>query len=340
MDVLMTMRSMLMRMGMDNLCVLVSGRESVGDPLRDPGKVEHTQQNQHQADREFHRQPNLYWNYQVEENNSGSNYQNRQRMAKPPEGADQAGMTNAVLAAYDRGDGDDVVGIGGVPHPEEESESDNGEQIGQTIHKIGRTILDSVLIGLFRIRHNIDVAQRFFPGVLHVVLGFRRTIECLSRFHREVRTIGKNHLSLSLQHNQQFFMVPSGVFSNRCIRDEFHQPGLHRYRLWWPSKHLKIIRAFTVEIDHLGMRLWIADLLCNCHSPHSENQNQRGACRHSHHVAFHPSSRSFRATQQSIMCSTKFAIVARLSVTRLCESKMSHKVSRNVPVAQIRYTNG
>ena len=64
----------------------------------------------------------------------GSNYQNRQRMAQSPESADQAGMTNAVLAAYDRGDGDDVIGVSRVPHPEQESESDNGEQVGQSGH--------------------------------------------------------------------------------------------------------------------------------------------------------------------------------------------------------------
>ena len=47
-------------------------------------------------------------------------------------------MANAVLATYDRGDGDDMIGISRVPHPKKESESDNGEQIGQTGHEESR----------------------------------------------------------------------------------------------------------------------------------------------------------------------------------------------------------
>ena len=102
---------------MHNLGVRVSGSESVGDPLRDPGKVQDAQQDEHETDRQFHRQPDFYRDRQVENDDARSNHENRQRVAQTPESADQAGMTNAVLAAHDRGDGDDVVGIGRVPHP-------------------------------------------------------------------------------------------------------------------------------------------------------------------------------------------------------------------------------
>ena len=123
---------------MHNLGVRMSGSKSVGDPLRDPGKVQHAQQNEHETDRQFHRQPDFYRDRQVENDDARSNHENRQRVAQSPESANQACMANAVLAAYDRGDGDDVVGISRVPHPKQESESDNGEQVGQTGHEESR----------------------------------------------------------------------------------------------------------------------------------------------------------------------------------------------------------
>jgi len=134
MHVLVTLRSMLMRVGMHNLSVGVSRRESVGDPLRNPGKIQYAQQNEHETDRQFHCQANLDWNGQVENDDARSHNQDRQRMTKSPESADQARMTDTLLTAYDRSDRYHVVGVSRVPHPEKESETDNGEQVGQAGH--------------------------------------------------------------------------------------------------------------------------------------------------------------------------------------------------------------
>jgi hypothetical protein len=49
-------------------------------------------------------------------------------------------VTNAALAADDGGDGDDVVGIGGVTHAEKKTERDNGEERD---HLAGGTLLDA-----------------------------------------------------------------------------------------------------------------------------------------------------------------------------------------------------
>ncbi len=78
MHVLVALRAMLMRMGMHNLGVRMPGGESVGDPLRDPGKVQHAQQNEHEADRQFHREPDFYRDRQVENDDARSHYENRQ----------------------------------------------------------------------------------------------------------------------------------------------------------------------------------------------------------------------------------------------------------------------
>src|SRR5271154_3259953 len=49
-------------------------------------------------------------------------------MTQAPEDSNQGGVANAALAADDGGDGDYVVRVGGVPHAEEKTESDDREE--------------------------------------------------------------------------------------------------------------------------------------------------------------------------------------------------------------------
>ncbi len=49
-------------------------------------------------------------------------------MADAPKGADHSGVLDATLAANDCGDGDNVIGVGGMAHPEKEAKHDNGEK--------------------------------------------------------------------------------------------------------------------------------------------------------------------------------------------------------------------
>jgi len=49
-------------------------------------------------------------------------------VTESPENADERGAANAAFAADDSGDGNDVIGVGGVTHAEKKSESDDGEE--------------------------------------------------------------------------------------------------------------------------------------------------------------------------------------------------------------------
>ena len=49
------------------------------------------------------------------------------RVAQSPESADQSGVQHGAFAADDGGHGHDVIGIGGVPHPEKKSQQHDGE---------------------------------------------------------------------------------------------------------------------------------------------------------------------------------------------------------------------
>jgi plastocyanin len=48
-----------------NVDVIVSGRESIGDPLRHTGKVKYSKEDQHQAYCQFHRKANARGNCQI-----------------------------------------------------------------------------------------------------------------------------------------------------------------------------------------------------------------------------------------------------------------------------------
>ena len=126
--------SVLMRVRMNHFGVAMRRREAISDPLRDSGQTQNAKQNQHQTDSQFHRQPDFYRDRQIKKDNPRANEQDGDGMTQPPECSDQAGMTDAVLAADDCRDGDYMIGVGCVSHPEQESESDNGEQVGQSAH--------------------------------------------------------------------------------------------------------------------------------------------------------------------------------------------------------------
>ena len=49
-------------------------------------------------------------------------------MADAPQRADHGGVLDATLAANDGGNGDNMIGVGGMAHPEKEAQHDNGEK--------------------------------------------------------------------------------------------------------------------------------------------------------------------------------------------------------------------
>ena len=93
--------------------------------------VHQTENDQHQANRKLHAEAHTRRDYEVKENNCGADSENRQCMAETPERPDRRGLQYAALPADDGRHRDDMIGIGGVPHPEKESQRDDGEQVDQ-----------------------------------------------------------------------------------------------------------------------------------------------------------------------------------------------------------------
>ena len=106
----------------------VRGREGFRQPAHDAGKIQNSEEDEHQADGELHGEADASGNDDAEEDDGGADGENRERVAESPENADEGGVADAALAADDGGDGDDVVGIGGVTHAEEETENDDRDE--------------------------------------------------------------------------------------------------------------------------------------------------------------------------------------------------------------------
>ncbi len=84
------------------------------------------EKDQHQTDGEFHRESYAHGDGEPEEDNSSADQEDRERMAYAPKDADQRGLHDGALAANDGGDGDDVIGIGGMAHAEDKTDRENG----------------------------------------------------------------------------------------------------------------------------------------------------------------------------------------------------------------------
>src|SRR5580765_1765559 len=104
------------------------GRKCLGDPLHDPGKIQNTEKNQHQPNREFHCETYACGDHDAEQDDCGSNDEDRNCVAQTPEDSYQGGVANTSLTAHDRRHRDDVVRISGVSHPKEKTQYNNGEQ--------------------------------------------------------------------------------------------------------------------------------------------------------------------------------------------------------------------
>ncbi len=103
-------------------------------------QIHQAQSNQHKAYGKLHPKPQPGRNNQLEKDNSRAHHNNRQRMADPPEHTCQGCPRQVALAADDCCYRDDMIRIGGVPHPEEKSQCDDREQTDHFCRTLVRTV--------------------------------------------------------------------------------------------------------------------------------------------------------------------------------------------------------
>jgi len=105
------------------------GCKTLRDPAGHPGKVEHSQYDQHDAHREFHGQPNPGGNGEVEHDDPGANQHDGDRVSQPPQDADDPGMPKALLTADNGRNGDDVIWIRRMPDAQHKTHADDGQKV-------------------------------------------------------------------------------------------------------------------------------------------------------------------------------------------------------------------
>lgn len=84
--------------------------------------VEDAQQDEHPADREFHRQSQSRRDGDMQQNDGRTNKEDRQRMPDAPHCANQRRTDSLALSCDNGGYSDDVVGVKGMAHAQKEPE--------------------------------------------------------------------------------------------------------------------------------------------------------------------------------------------------------------------------
>ena len=131
MPVKMQMVVVLVEVGMPSCHTRMAGGEFFAKPFHGSGEIEGAEQDQHQAHGEFHGEAGARRNDYAEQDDGAADDGDGQRVAAAPEDADETGFGDGTLAANDCGNGNDVIGIGGVAHAEKKAEDENGETAGQ-----------------------------------------------------------------------------------------------------------------------------------------------------------------------------------------------------------------
>ena len=137
---------MAMNVAVDHRAGAMHGCESLGDPLCGTTQVQHSEQDQHEADGEFHGEADARRDHQIEENDGCSDQNDRDGVSDAPENPDQSGVVDILLAAYDRADRDYMVGISCVPDAQQEAHADDRQQIdhvdlpGKLTRRVTKTI--------------------------------------------------------------------------------------------------------------------------------------------------------------------------------------------------------
>ena len=117
----------LVDMGMFADDVRMRGREFLAEPLGDAGQVENAEKDEHEADSEFHGESDARGNHDIKKDDGGADEDDGDGVTESPVCTDESGAGEGTLAAYNRRDGDDVIGIGSMAHAEKEADRENGK---------------------------------------------------------------------------------------------------------------------------------------------------------------------------------------------------------------------
>lgn len=125
--------SMLMEVGVFARDMRMRGRKFFAEPLHEAGKIQDSEKNQHETHGKFHGQTYARGNHQTKQNDSGPDEGNGESVAATPQDANEAGFDDGAFAADDGGNGNDVIRVRGMTHPQEKSDRQDGKPAGQGV---------------------------------------------------------------------------------------------------------------------------------------------------------------------------------------------------------------
>ena len=107
--------------------VRMGGRELFAEPLGDAGEVENAKEDEHEAYGKFHGESNAWGNDDIKKDDGGTDDNDSDGVAESPECAYESGTGEGTLATDDSGDGNNVIGIGGMAHAKKEADHEDGK---------------------------------------------------------------------------------------------------------------------------------------------------------------------------------------------------------------------
>ena len=138
-----------------------------------PEQVDRADGRERESDRELEREPDTGRDDEVEQHDRPAGEKDRQRMPESPQRPDPRGGREPPRARGDRGDSDDVIGIGGVAHAQDEAQCDDGERFHGSRTIAGRTRGGHAPV-IRRPRHGrIEPPRRSAPGGAAVLATIR-----------------------------------------------------------------------------------------------------------------------------------------------------------------------
>lgn len=113
--------AVLMRVFMNAVLMLLDCHDIAAHPVHDAAQVHDSQDDEHEGHGKLHRQAKAWRDNHAKENDCPADKKNREAVAKSPKHAEQSRAAHLAFATHDRGNGNDVIRIRGVPHAQKKA---------------------------------------------------------------------------------------------------------------------------------------------------------------------------------------------------------------------------
>src|SRR5580704_1472896 len=115
---------------------LVVTRGGSGYRAQEAGYIHQSQDDQHYRDAQLHAESEPDGNDEIEEYDASPHHKNGNGVANSPKSSDQRGPHTVALIADDGCHRNNVVGVGGMAHPQKKSHRENREKADHAFRRV------------------------------------------------------------------------------------------------------------------------------------------------------------------------------------------------------------